>query len=89
MRLSNRLMDSAGNSVYVNKHQALISGINQSLLLRTVISGEKRRSMFPEAFTLGSVDESPAVYLDPAYIFRQAETRMRQGRYGGSPRQQG
>ena len=35
--------------------------------------------MFPEAFTLGSVDESPAVYLDPAYIFRQAETWMRQG----------
>ena len=33
----NRLLDSAGNSVYVNKHQALIEGMNKSLLLRTVV----------------------------------------------------
>ena len=79
MSQPNRLLDSAGNSVYVNKHQALIHGFNQSLLLRTVTSKDRRRSMFPEAFTMGSGEESPAVYLDPGYIFRQAEARKRQG----------
>ena len=79
MSQPNRLLDSAGNSVYVNKHQALIHGFNQSLLLRTVIPKERRRSMFQEAFTMGSGEESPAVYLEPGYIFRQAEDRKRQG----------
>ena len=77
--LQNSLTDSAGNSVYVNKHQALIPGINQAVLLRTIISDDKRRAMFPEVFTLGSTGESPAVYLDPSYIFRKAENRNRQG----------
>ena len=79
MAQPNRLLDSAGNSVYVNKHQALIHGFNQSLLLRTVTSKNQRRSMFQEAFTMGSGEESPAVYVDPGYIFRQVENRKRQG----------
>ena len=62
--LQNRLTDSASYSVYVNKHQALIPGVNQSVLLRAIISDDKRRSMFPGAFTLGSTGESPAVYLN-------------------------
>ena len=66
----------SGQQRLFNKHQALISGINQSVLLRTIISDDKRRSMFPP---LGSSGESPAVYLDPSYIFRQAENRNRQG----------
>ena len=81
MSQPNRLLDSAGNSVYVNKHQALIHGFNQSLLLRSVVPKEQRRSMFQEAFTMESVEESPAVYLEPGYIFRQAENRKRQGSY--------
>ena len=79
MSQPNRLLDSAGNSVYVSKHQALIHGMNQSLLLRTVVSKDLRRSMFQETFTMGSGEESPAVYLEPGYIFRQAEDRKRQG----------
>jgi hypothetical protein len=77
-----RLLDSAGNSLYVNKHQGLLQGLNQSVMLRTVIPEAKRRVMFPEAFTMGPSLESAVVYQDAEYIFRQAEQRNRGGRYG-------
>jgi hypothetical protein len=75
-----RLLDSAGNSLYVNKHQGLLQGLNQSVMLRTVIPEAKRRVMFPEAFTMGPSLESAVVYQDAEYIFRQAEQRNRGNR---------
>jgi hypothetical protein len=67
-----RLSDSAGNSLYVNKHQGLFQGMNQSVMLRTVIpvSEAKHLSMFPEAFTMGPSLESAVVYQEAEYIFR-------------------
>ena len=75
-----RLLDSAGNSLYVNEHQGLLQGLNQSVMLRTVIPEAKRRSMFPEAFTMGPSLESAVVYQEAEYIFRQAEQRHRGNR---------
>ena len=75
--LSQRIKDSAGNALYVNKHQNLIPLWNRTILMRAVIPAAKRQVMFPEAFTLGAAKESAGVYLEPGYIFRQAETRSR------------
>ena len=49
-------------------------------MLRTVIPEAKRRSMFPEAFTMGPSLESAVVYQEAEYIFRQAEQRHRGNR---------
>jgi hypothetical protein len=69
-----RLFDLAGNSLYVNKHQSLLQGLNQSVLLRTVIPEDKRRVIFPEAFTMSPSLESAVVYQSAQYIFRKIFT---------------
>jgi len=72
-----RIIDSAGQVVFVNKYQALLAGVNTMVFMRTVNPIDERREKYPAAFVLGPLQDNANVYLEPNYIFKSAMERSR------------
>jgi len=72
---THRIIDSAGQVVFINKHQALLAGVNTTVFMRTLVPIEERREKYPSAFALGPAQENANVYLEPNFIFKSAMDR--------------
>jgi hypothetical protein len=85
---SNRMVDMAGNSLYVSKHQKILPDVNATIPLRTMVPLAVRQELFPEAFSFGHHEETALAYVDPELVLHGAERRLRRGNLfvgGGDP----